>query len=121
MVDFFLSFFDKIGQTICGNGHSYSGGKISIHSAYPEVPEYLLAMSKAYGAKRAEDILYVQRHNTVIYPSIALKCNLQSIRVFRPISADRTLLETWTFRLKGAPEELLREREELSGLRSLER
>ena len=103
-----LSFFDKIGQTICGNGHSYSGGKISIHSAYPEVPEYLLAMSKAYGAKRAEDILSVQRHNTVIYPSIALKCNLQSIRVFRPISADRTLLETWTFRLKGAPEELLR-------------
>ena len=103
-----LSFFDEIGQTICGNGHSYSGGTVSIHSAYPEVPEYLQAMNKTYGAKRAEEILSVERHNTVIYPSISLKCNLQSIRVFRPISVDETLLETWTFRLKGAPEELLR-------------
>ena len=103
-----LSFFDEIGQTICGNGHSYSGGTVSIHSAYPEVPEYLKAMNKAYGEKRAGEILSVERHNTVIYPSISLKCSLQSIRVFRPISAEETLLETWTFRLKGAPEELLR-------------
>lgn len=103
-----LSFFDEIGQTICGNGHSYSGGTVSIHSAYPEVPEYLQAMNSAYGEKKAEEILSMQRHNTVIYPSISLKCNLQSIRVFRPISVDKTLLETWTFRLKGAPEELLR-------------
>ena len=103
-----LSFFDEIGQTTCGNGHSYSGGTVSIHSSYPEVPEYLQAMNKAYGTKRAEEILSVQRHNTLVYSSISLKCNLQSIRVFRPISADQTLLETWTFRLKGAPEEMLR-------------
>jgi len=33
---------------------------------------------------------------------------LQCIRVFRPISVDQTILETWTFRLRGAPEEILK-------------
>ncbi|MFT4826554.1 MAG: benzoate/toluate 1,2-dioxygenase alpha subunit [Halioglobus sp.] len=102
-----LAFFDEIGQTICGNGHSYSGGKVSIHSAYPEVPQYKEVMHDSYGPAKAEEILGQQRHNTVIYPSVSFKCNLQSMRVFRPISVNETLLETWTFRLKGAPEELL--------------
>ena len=102
-----LSFFEKIGQTICGNGHSFTGGDLSIHSAYPENEEYNQAMLASYGEETFQKILSVERHNTVIYPSLSLKCNLQSIRVFRPISVDQTILETWTFRLKGAPQEML--------------
>lgn len=92
-----LSFFEGIEQTICGNGHSYTGGVEKIHSNYPEVLEYREAMIEAYGEKRTKEILSMNRHNTVIYPSISIKCNLQSMRVFRPISANETLLETWTF------------------------
>ena len=47
------------------------------------------------------------RHNTVYYPSLTIKGAIQSIRVARPLAADRTLIESWTFRLKGAPDKLL--------------
>lgn len=100
-------FFDRIGHTICGNGHTFTGGNVSIHSEYPEIPEYLCAMEQRYGKAETRRILAVQRHNTVIYPSMTFKCALQSIRVYRPLAVDRTLQETWTFRLKGVPDEML--------------
>ena len=47
------------------------------------------------------------RHNTVYYPSLTIKGAIQSIRVARPLAADKTLLESYTLRLKGAPDALL--------------
>lgn len=101
-------FFDKMGVRVFDNGHSYSGVHFSIHSAYSKMPEYEAAMSAAYGEERAKDILGTVRHNTVYYPSLTIKGAIQSIRVVRPVAVDRTLIESWTFRLKGAPEDMLR-------------
>jgi hypothetical protein len=64
-------------------------------------------MTKAYGAERAKKILGTVRHNTVYYPSLTIKGAIQSIRVARPLAADRTVIESWTFRLKGAPASVL--------------
>ena len=64
-------------------------------------------MRGAYGEERAKQILGTVRHNTVYYPSLTIKGAIQSIRVARPLAADRTLIESWTFRLKGAPDSLL--------------
>ena len=47
------------------------------------------------------------RHNTVYFPNIMVKGPIQTLRVFKPIAADRTLVESWTFRLVGAPDLLL--------------
>jgi phenylpropionate dioxygenase-like ring-hydroxylating dioxygenase large terminal subunit len=102
------SFFDEMGVTVFPHGHSYSGGQLSIHSSYSDIPEYQARMEAVYGPERAREILSVHRHNTIIYPSLTLKGAIQTIRVVRPIAVDRTLLESWTFRLKGAPDELLR-------------
>ena len=41
------------------------------------------------------------------YPNLTIKGAIQAIRVVRPIAVDKTLVESWTFRLKGAPPELL--------------
>ncbi len=101
-------FFDKMGVRVFANGHSYSGVNFSIHSSYAAVPEYEAAMIAAYGADRARDILGTVRHNTVYYPSLTIKGAIQAIRVVRPIAVDKTLIESWTFRLKGAPEVFLR-------------
>ncbi len=100
-------FFDKMGVRVFENGHSYSGVHFSIHSSYSKMPEYETAMVAAYGEERARDILGTVRHNTVYYPSLTIKGAIQSIRVVRPIAVDKTLVESWTFRLKGAPEEIL--------------
>ena len=101
-------FFDKMGVRVLKNGHGWSGVHFSIHSSYSPIPGYGEAMVKAYGEARAKDILGTIRHNTVYYPSLTIKGAIQSIRVARPIAPDKTLLESWTFRLKGAPDELLR-------------
>src|SRR5436190_3960414 len=100
-------FFDDMGVRVYPHGHSFSGVHFSIHSAYSTIPEYEAAMKRAYGEERAQKILGTVRHNTVYYPSLTIKGAIQSIRVARPLAADKTVLESYTFRLKGAPDALL--------------
>jgi benzoate/toluate 1,2-dioxygenase alpha subunit len=100
-------FFDKMGVKIYDHGHSYSGVNFSIHSSYSAIPEYGEQMDAAYGAERARAILGESRHNTVYYPSLTVKGAIQTIRVVRPIAVDRTLIESFTLRLVGAPQALL--------------
>jgi benzoate/toluate 1,2-dioxygenase alpha subunit len=100
-------FFDDMGVRVYRHGHSFSGVNFSIHSSYSALGDYEALMKNAYGEERARQILGTVRHNTVYYPSLTIKGAIQSIRVARPLAADRTLIESWTFRLKGAPDILL--------------
>jgi phenylpropionate dioxygenase-like ring-hydroxylating dioxygenase large terminal subunit len=100
-------FFDDMGVRVYAHGHSFSGVNFSIHSSYSAISEYEEQLKRAYGEERAKKILGTVRHNTVYYPSLTIKGAIQSIRVARPLAADRTVLESWTFRLKGAPDSLL--------------
>ena len=63
-------------------------------------------MAAAYGEERAKAILGDIRHNTVYFPNIMVKGPIQTLRVFKPLAADKTLVESWTFRLAGAPDQL---------------
>ena len=101
-------FFDDMGVKIYDNGHSYSGVNFSIHSKYSAIGPYEKTMAEAYGEERAHEILGEVRHNTVYFPSLTIKGAIQSIRVARPLAADKTLIESWTFRLVGAPDDLLK-------------
>lgn len=101
------AFFENMGVRVYPNGHSFSGVHGSIHSSYSSLPGYEEAMTKTYGAERAKAILGMARHNTVYYPNLTIKGAIQTIRVAKPIAVDRTVIESWTFRLKGAPEALL--------------
>jgi phenylpropionate dioxygenase-like ring-hydroxylating dioxygenase large terminal subunit len=100
-------FFDDMGVRVYPHGHSFSGVHFSIHSSYSALGDYEALMQQAYGEERAKKILGTVRHNTVYYPSLTIKGAIQSIRVARPLAADRTLIESYTFRLKGAPDVLL--------------
>ena len=100
-------FFDDMGVRVYRHGHSFSGVNFSIHSSYSSLGDYEALMKRAYGEERARQILGTVRHNTVYYPSLTIKGAIQSIRVARPLAADKTLIESWTFRLKGAPDVLL--------------
>jgi len=100
-------FFDDMGVRVFENGHSFSGVHFSIHSKYSAIPEYDAAMKAAYGEERTAQILSLARHNTVYYPSLTIKGAIQTIRVVRPVAVDKTIIESWNFRLKGAPDALL--------------
>ena len=41
------------------------------------------------------------------YPGLTIKGAIQTIRVVRPLAVDRTLIESFTLRLVGAPDSLL--------------
>ncbi len=105
-------FFDKGGVRVFENGHCYGGEAGGIHDKYAAALEasrsgYEELMISAYGKERVKEIFGVIRHNTILYPSVMTKCEIQQIRVVRPISASKTLVESWTFNLKGAPKEEL--------------
>lgn len=99
--------FEETGITGFKYGHHYDGGKSSIHANYTVMPEYHEAMVKAYGEERTREIYSFNTHNTLYYPSLTIKTAVQNIRVVRPIAVDKCIIETWSFRLKGAPEEML--------------
>lgn len=99
-------FFENMGLTAWSNGHSVTGGEVSIHSAYSPIPGYAESLIEAYGEERAKEILSINRHNTVVYPSFTLKGVITSIRVVKPIAVNKTVIESWVFRQVGAPEEL---------------
>jgi phenylpropionate dioxygenase-like ring-hydroxylating dioxygenase large terminal subunit len=100
-------FFDDMGVSAFPHGHSYSGGNVSIHSAYSGIADYDAAMIAAYGEARTREIFSTNRHNTVIYPSLTLKGPIQTIRTIRPVAVDETIIESFTLRLVGAPDALL--------------
>jgi len=100
-------FFDDMGVSVMPYGHSYMGGRSSIHQDYSDVEGYQDAIIARHGEKKAHDVLAQNRHNTTIYPSFTIKDAIQAIRVARPISVNKTLVETWHFRLIGAPDALL--------------
>ena len=100
-------FFEKMGIRVWDNGHGHTGVADSIHAAYSPVPGYWEQMVAAYGEERAQAITSDVRHNTVYFPNIMVKGPIQTLRIFKPIAVDKTLVESWTFRLVGAPDALL--------------
>jgi len=100
--------FEASGITGFPYGHHYDGGKTSIHANYTLDPDYEAAMLKAYGEERMREILSFNTHNTLYYPSLTIKSAVQNIRVVRPVAYNKTIVETWSFRLKGAPDSLLK-------------
>lgn len=94
--------WEKIGTTVYPNGHSFIGGFFNPRN-YPA--SYVAALEASHGRQRAEEILSVNRHNTIIYPSVTTQAAYQQLRVIRPLAVDRTLIENYQFRLLGAPAE----------------
>ena len=64
-------------------------------------------MSEAYGEEKAKQILGENRHNTVYFPNIMIKGPIQQLRNFIPLGPDKTLVESWIYRLVDAPDELV--------------
>lgn len=100
-------FFEEMGIRTWPNGHGHTGVHHSIHSDYSQVPEYWDAMVNAHGEQRAREILGENRHNTVYFPNIMIKGPVQQLRNFIPLGPNRTLVESYIYRLVGAPDELL--------------
>jgi phenylpropionate dioxygenase-like ring-hydroxylating dioxygenase large terminal subunit len=97
-------FFDRMGARVYANGHSLLGVNFSIHSGYALPPDYEAALKAAHGEERTHEVLERSPQNSVFFPSLSVKGSPQAIRVIRPLAADRTLIEAWSFRAVDAPD-----------------
>ncbi|QFT61199.1 Anthranilate 1,2-dioxygenase large subunit (plasmid) [Sulfitobacter sp. THAF37] len=99
-------FYEGAGIRVWPNGHGHTGVSGSIHQDYEDVDGYQAMMTEAYGKERAAEILGDIRHNTIYFPNIMVKGPVGILRNFIPLGVDKTLVESWVFRLKGAPDKL---------------
>ncbi len=94
------AFWESLELHCYGHGHSHMGA--IFNAPMDEISrEYRSQLDAAYGAERAQEIISMSRHNSIVYPSCSPHTSFQQLRVIRPISVDRTLVEIFTFRLKG--------------------
>ncbi len=90
------------------HGHCILEGYMALRPQDPDSLAYEEIMRKSYGEERMEEILGVNIHHVLVYPSLSVQSPLQQLRAVRPLAPDRTLTEIWHFRLKGAPEAIYR-------------
>ena len=105
--------WEGIGLWVAGGGHGYMADyhddeKLVAASDDPVHLEYQKRMEAAYGRKRAREILSVTRWNSIVFPNVSFMSQFGQLRIVRPLAAGRTVLDTYVFRLKGAPEAMFR-------------
>jgi phenylpropionate dioxygenase-like ring-hydroxylating dioxygenase large terminal subunit len=103
----------QVGIWAYPNGHSYLGdyhddAKLVAALQDPAFRDYIAALEAKQGKERTRQILEVRRWNTNVYPNLSFMSQFQQLRVVHPVSVDRTVVYTYNFRLKGAPEQMFR-------------
>src|ERR1700749_5257404 len=65
-------------------------------------------MEEAKGKAEPRRVLEVRRWNSNVYPNLSFMSQFQQLRVVHPVAVDRTVVHTYSFRLKGAPNQMFR-------------
>lgn len=104
------SFWEsQVGIWTYANGHSFLGdyhddAKLVAAMNDPVFRDYNAALEAKKGKERAKQILEVRRWNTNVYPNLSFMSQFQQLRVVHPVAPNRTVVYTYSFRLKGAPQ-----------------
>lgn len=89
------------------NGHGDFGAWIpEVQGADAE--QYKASLIARHGKERTGEILGRAYHNALLFPNALMQASVQQLRVIKPLAVDKTMMEIWVFRLKGAPESFLR-------------
>jgi phenylpropionate dioxygenase-like ring-hydroxylating dioxygenase large terminal subunit len=108
------SFWEsQVGIWTYPNGHSYLGdyhddAKLVTALKDPVFRDYIGLLEAKKGRKEAQRVLEVRRWNSNVYPNLSFMSQFQQLRVVHPVAVDRTVVHTYNFRLKGAPDQMFR-------------
>jgi phenylpropionate dioxygenase-like ring-hydroxylating dioxygenase large terminal subunit len=108
------SFWEsQVGIWTYPNGHSYLGdyhddAKLVAALKDPVFRNYLDALEARKGKAEAQRVLEVRRWNSNVYPNLSFMSQFQQLRVVHPVSVNRTVVHTYSFRLRGAPAQMFR-------------
>jgi phenylpropionate dioxygenase-like ring-hydroxylating dioxygenase large terminal subunit len=108
------SFWEsQVGIWTYPNGHSYLGdyhddAKLVAALKDPVFRDYIGVLEAKKGRKEAQRVLEIRRWNSNVYPNLSFMSQFQQLRVVHPVAVDRTIVHTYNFRLKGAPDQMFR-------------
>ena len=103
--------WEKLGLWTSANGHSFMGDyhsddRLVAAMNNPVFARYRASLEARHGVARAKEILSVHRFNTIIYPTVSFMSQFRQLRIVHPLAVDRTVVYTYSFRMRGAPEEM---------------
>ena len=107
--------WEGLGIWASDAGHSFMGDYHTDANMAARTEEdpvqraYRAKLEETHGVARTNEILSVQRFNTVLYPNLSFMSRFRQLRVVQPISVNRTVVTTYTFRMPEAPPEMFRD------------
>jgi phenylpropionate dioxygenase-like ring-hydroxylating dioxygenase large terminal subunit len=66
-------------------------------------------LEQRVGKTEAERILGVTLWNTIIYPNCSFMSQFRQLRIIHPVAVDRSVVTTYSFRMKDAPAQMFRD------------
>lgn len=100
-----IQFFQELDMVTAPGGHSYIGGHMGANYTPDTSDAYTASLIAFHGEAKAREVLSVDRHLMLLYPSSFWHARYQTVRIIRPVRHDLTEMIGFTFRLVGAPEE----------------
>ena len=100
-----IQFFQDLDMVTAPGGHSYIGGHMGADYTPDTADAYTQSLIDFHGEAKAREVLGVDRHLMLLYPSSFWHARYQTIRIMRPVRHDLTEMIGFTFKLVGAPDE----------------
>jgi phenylpropionate dioxygenase-like ring-hydroxylating dioxygenase large terminal subunit len=108
------SLWESIGIWTTPRGHGWLGDyhtdeRLTGAEEHPLFNDYKRTLSEKAGQAEAERVLGVRRWNTIIYPNCSFMSQFRQLRIIHPLAVDRSVVHTYSFRMKNAPAQMFRD------------
>jgi phenylpropionate dioxygenase-like ring-hydroxylating dioxygenase large terminal subunit len=108
------SVWEATGIWTTPRGHGYMGdyhddSRLVAGLGNPVFDEYRKRLIERVGEKEADRILRVTLWNTILYPNASFMSQFRQLRVIHPLAVDRSVVYTYSFRMKQAPARMFRD------------
>ncbi len=95
-------------------GHGYMGdyhddSRLVVGLGNPVFDLYRKKLVEEKGEAEADRILRVTLWNTILYPNASFMSQFRQLRIIHPLAVDRSVVYTYSFRMKNAPGRMFRD------------
>jgi phenylpropionate dioxygenase-like ring-hydroxylating dioxygenase large terminal subunit len=106
--------WEAVGMWTTPHGHGYMGdyhddSRLVAGLGNPVFEGYRARLADRLGEKEADRILRVTLWNTIIYPNCSFMSQFRQLRIIHPIGVNRSVVTTYSFRMKNAPAQMFRD------------
>lgn len=106
--------WEAVGVWTTPFGHGYLGDyhnddRLVVGLGNPVFAEYHRTLAAKVGEAEAKRILGVTLWNTIVYPNCSFMSQFRQLRIVHPLAVDRSVVYTYSFRIKQAPTQMFRD------------